>query len=103
MTTYAFTFGQPYDLADAICLVEADSAEEATAEFVAARREVDGGLDNPEFRWSTMAPYEGSVRALFDYQEYRVVPIDTPIHYKDRSPSDTNRKLLSKWMYKDRN
>lgn len=83
MRTFAFTFGAPYDLHDAIVLVEADCAEDAIAQFVEHRKGA-GGVDNPEFRWSTVAPYEGSVKALFDLQGYRIVDPDTPIHFRNR-------------------
>lgn len=82
MRQFAFTFGQPYDLHDAYVLVEADTAEEATAQFVEARRNVEGGMPGAQHRWMDCVPFEGSIVEAF--KGMRTVEADTPIHYRKK-------------------
>lgn len=85
MTTYAFTFGEMYDLHDAIVLVDAPTQTEAIAEFMRVRRQLTDGERDAQYRYETVGPYDGTFRAILEFQQYRVVPIDTPIHFRHRS------------------
>ena len=89
---YAFTFGPAYNLADSIVLLEAETYEEAVAEFGRRRAKVVGGLPHPQFRWLSCVPYTGSIAEALDAQGYRVVDINTPITFSDRLLNKTEAR-----------